>query len=55
MIQMFKSRRFKASLLALIATFVGYYAPSILPAEIVLAINTFLTGCVAYFAVTPSK
>lgn len=53
--QMFRSRRFKASLLGLIAAFVGYYAPSIFPAELVLVINTFLTGCIAYFAVTPAK
>ena len=52
---MFKSRRFKASLLVLVLAFVQYYAPSILPAELVISLQAFFTGLIGYFAITPAK
>lgn len=52
---MFKSRRFNTALLVLILSMVQFYAPSVLPSEVVLSLQTFLTACIGYFAINPSK
>lgn len=52
---MFKSKRFNTALLVLILSMVQFYAPSVLPNDVVLALQTFLTGCIGYFAVTSTK
>ena len=52
---MFKSKRFNTALLVLILSMVQFYAPSVLPSEIVLSLQTFLTACIGYFAMTSTK